>query len=439
MKVLKFGGTSVGSAERIKNVANLVIERGKNIVVLSAMSGTTNTLVEISDYLYKHNIDGAKETINILEKKYFNTIRDLFDSEADREAATTEIKACFNYIRSFTKDLFTIFEEKEILAQGELMSTALMNIYMHSLGVKSVIIPALDYVRTDKNGEPDTQYIKQKLVALLEKYADAEIYITQGYICRNAYGEIDNLQRGGSDYSASLIGAAINAEEIEIWTDIDGMHNNDPRYVDGTSPVDELHFEEAAELAYFGAKILHPTCVLPAKLNNIPVRLLNTMCPEAKGTLIHNTNGNGEIKAIAAKDNITAIKIKSGRMLLAYGFLRKVFEIFETYTTPIDMIATSEVGVSVTIDSEKNLDPILDDLKKFGTVTIDRDMVIICVVGDLEWHNTGIEALALEAIKDVPVRMISYGGSNYNVSFLVKKEDKVRTLNLLSKHIFNKD
>ncbi len=439
MKVLKFGGTSVGSAERIKNVANLVIERGKNIVVLSAMSGTTNTLVEISDYLYKHNIDGAKETINILEKKYFNTIRDLFDSEADREAATTEIKACFNYIRSFTKDLFTIFEEKEILAQGELMSTALMNIYMHSLGVKSVIIPALDYVRTDKNGEPDTQYIKQKLVALLEKYADAEIYITQGYICRNAYGEIDNLQRGGSDYSASLIGAAINAEEIEIWTDIDGMHNNDPRYVDGTSPVDELHFEEAAELAYFGAKILHPTCVLPAKLNNIPVRLLNTMCPEAKGTLIHNTNVNGEIKAIAAKDNITAIKIKSGRMLLAYGFLRKVFEIFETYKTPIDMIATSEVGVSVTIDSEKNLDPILDDLKKFGTVTIDRDMVIICVVGDLEWHNTGIEALALEAIKDVPVRMISYGGSNYNVSFLVKKEDKVRTLNLLSKHIFNKD
>ena len=439
MKVLKFGGTSVGSAERIKNVANLVIERGKNIVVLSAMSGTTNTLVEISDYLYKHNIDGAKETINILEKKYFNTIRDLFDSEADREAATTEIKACFNYIRSFTKDLFTIFEEKEILAQGELMSTALMNIYMHSLGVKSVIIPALDYVRTDKNGEPDTQYIKQKLVALLEKYADAEVYITQGYICRNAYGEIDNLQRGGSDYSASLIGAAINAEEIEIWTDIDGMHNNDPRYVDGTSPVDELHFEEAAELAYFGAKILHPTFVLPAKLNNIPVRLLNTMCPEAKGTLIHNTNGNGEIKAIAAKDNITAIKIKSGRMLLAYGFLRKVFEIFETYKTPIDMIATSEVGVSVTIDSEKNLDPILDDLKKFGTVTIDRDMVIICVVGDLEWHNTGIEALALEAIKDVPVRMISYGGSNYNVSFLVKKEDKVRTLNLLSKHIFNKD
>lgn len=436
MKVLKFGGTSVGSAERIKNVANLVIERGKNIVVLSAMSGTTNTLVEISDYLYKHNIDGAKETINILEKKYFNTIRDLFDSEADREAATTEIKACFNYIRSFTKDLFTIFEEKEILAQGELMSTALMNIYMHSLGVKSVIIPALDYVRTDKNGEPDTQYIKQKLVALLEKYADAEIYITQGYICRNAYGEIDNLQRGGSDYSASLIGAAINAEEIEIWTDIDGMHNNDPRYVDGTSPVDELHFEEAAELAYFGAKILHPTCVLPAKLNNIPVRLLNTMCPEAKGTLIHNTNGNGEIKAIAAKDNITAIKIKSSRMLLATGFLRKVFEIFESYQTPIDMVATSEVGVSMSIDNATHLTDIVDELKKYGTVTVDTNMCIVCVVGDLDWSNLGFETLATDAMKNIPVRMISYGGSNYNISFLIKAQDKQRALQNLSDVLF---
>lgn len=437
MKVLKFGGTSVGSAERIKNVANLVIERGKNIVVLSAMSGTTNTLVEISDYLYKQNIDGAKETINTLENKYFKTINELFDKDTDREAAITEIRACFNYIRSFTKNNFTVFEEKEILAQGELMSTAMMNIYLQSRGIKSVLLPALDYVRTDKNGEPDTQYIKQKLLGLLEKYSDAEIYITQGYICRNAYGEIDNLQRGGSDYSASLVGAAVNAEEVEIWTDIDGMHNNDPRYVEGTQPVEELDFEEAAELAYFGAKILHPTCVYPAKLNNIPVRLLNTMCPEAKGTLIHTTDdGTGDAKAVAAKDNIIAIKIKSGRRLLAYGFLRKVFEIFETYKTSIDMIATSEVGVSVTIDSEKNLDNILDELKKFGTVTVDRDMVIICVVGDLEWHNKGLEAKALEAIRNIPVRMISYGGSNYNISFLVKKEDKVKALNMLSDHLF---
>ena len=437
MKVLKFGGTSVGSAERIKNVARLITERGKNIVVLSAMSGTTNTLVEISDYLYKHNIDGAKETINALEKKYTLTLGELFgDNQAALENATAEIKACFNYMRSFTKDLFTVFEEKEILAQGELMSTAMMNIYLQSLGIKSAMLPALDYMRTDKNGEPDSQYIKQKLTALLAKFDDADVYITQGYICRNAYGEVDNLQRGGSDYSASLIGAAINAEEIEIWTDIDGMHNNDPRYVEDTDPVDELHFEEAAELAYFGAKILHPTCVLPAKLNNIPVRLLNTLCPTAKGTLIYNTTTPHGVKAVAAKDNITAIKIKSGRMLLAYGFLRKVFEIFETYKTPIDMIATSEVGVSVTIDNEKNIDHILDDLKKFGTVTIDRDMVIICVVGDLEWQNKGIEAAALDALKDIPVRMISYGGSNYNISFLVSKQDKVKALNLLSDHLF---
>lgn len=437
MKVLKFGGTSVGSAERIKNVARLITERGKNIVVLSAMSGTTNTLVEISDYLYKHNIDGAKETINALEKKYTLTLGELFgNDQAALESATAEIKACFNYMRSFTKDLFTVFEEKEILAQGELMSTAMMNIYLQSLGIKSAMLPALDYMRTDKNGEPDSQYIKQKLTALLAKFDDADVYITQGYICRNAYGEVDNLQRGGSDYSASLIGAAINAEEIEIWTDIDGMHNNDPRYVEDTDPVDELHFEEAAELAYFGAKILHPTCVLPAKLNNIPVRLLNTLCPTAKGTLIYNTTTPHGVKAVAAKDNITAIKIKSGRMLLAYGFLRKVFEIFETYKTPIDMIATSEVGVSVTIDNEKNIDHILDDLKKFGTVTIDRDMVIICVVGDLEWQNKGIEAAALDALKDIPVRMISYGGSNFNISFLVSKKDKVKALNLLSDHLF---
>lgn len=436
MKVLKFGGTSVGSAQRIKEVAKLVTARGCNIIVLSAMSGTTNTLVEISDYLYKKNIDGAKETVNALEAKYMRTIDELYSTPEAKEEATREIKACFNYIRSFTKDIFTLFEEKEILAQGELMSTALMNIYLKEQGVNSVLLPALEYMRTDKNAEPDSQYIRQKLTVQLDKHQGADLYITQGYICRNAYGEIDNLQRGGSDYTASLIGAAINADEIEIWTDIDGMHNNDPRFVEGTQPVHQLHFEEAAELAYFGAKILHPTCILPAKLNNIPVRLLNTMQPDAPGTLIHNQQSAHIIKAVAAKDNITAIKIKSGRMLLAYGFLRKVFEIFETYQTPIDMIATSEVGVSVTIDSERNLTNILDDLKKFGTVTVDKDMVIICVVGDLEWQNRGFEAEALDALKDIPVRMISYGGSNYNISFLVRREDKVKALNMLSDRLF---
>ncbi len=434
---MKFGGTSVGTPQRIKEVARLVTDRGKNIIVLSAMSGTTNTLVEISDYLYKKNVDGAKEIVNQLEVKYQGVINELFTTDDAKENARREIKAIFNYIRSLSKDIFTLFEEKEILAQGELMSTMLMDLYLHEQGVKSVLLPALEYMRTDKNNEPDTQYIRTRLQALLEKHEDAQLYITQGFICRNAYGEVDNLQRGGSDYTASLIGAAIGADEIEIWTDIDGMHNNDPRYVDGTSPVAELHFEEAAELAYFGAKILHPTCVLPAKLNNIPVRLLNTMQPDAPGTLIYNCAPNHCIKAIAAKDNITAIKIKSGRMLLAYGFLRKVFEIFESYQTSIDMITTSEVGVSVTIDNERNLHHILDDLKKFGTVTVDSDMAIICIVGDLEWHNCGFETKVLDALGEIPIRMISYGGSNYNISLLVRQSDKVKALNLLQKHLFN--
>ena len=436
MNVLKFGGTSVGSATRIQNVAELITKRGKNIVVLSAMAGTTNTLVEISDYLYKKNVDGAKEVINQLETKYQGVINELFSTEEAKDEARREVKSIFNYIRSLSKDIFTLFEEKEILAQGELISTRLMNIYLHEKGVNSALLPALDFMRTDKNGEPDTHYISQRLTALLDKHFDADLYITQGFICRNAYGEVDNLQRGGSDYTASLIGAAIGADEIEIWTDIDGMHNNDPRYVEGTSPVAELHFEEAAELAYFGAKILHPTCVLPAKLNNIPVRLLNTMQPEAKGTVIYNCAPNHAIKAVAAKDNITAIKIKSGRMLLAYGFLRKVFEIFETYQTSIDMITTSEVGVSVTIDNERNLHHILDDLKKFGTVTVDSDMAIICVVGDLEWHNCGFETKVLDALRDIPVRMISYGGSNYNISLLVRQADKIAALKALQSTVF---
>lgn len=439
MRVLKFGGTSVGSAERIIDVANLVKSKGRNIIVLSAMSGTTNTLVEIADYLYKKNTDGAKETINALECKYDKIIATLYDKQEFRAEAAELVKGCFNYIRALTdKDLFTVFEEREILAQGELISSALLNIYLRMIGVNAVLLPALEYMRTDKNGEPDMQYIKENLADMFMAHTDADIFITQGYICRNAYGEVDNLQRGGSDYSASLVGAAIDAEEIEIWTDIDGMQNSDPRYVDGTKPVKSLHFEEAAELAYFGAKILHPTCILPAKLNNIPVRLLNTLQPKGEGTLINNAPADGfKIKAIAAKDEITAIKIKSGRMLLAYGFLRKVFEIFENYKTSIDMIATSEVGVSVSIDDTKNLDGIVDDLKKFGTVTVDKDMVIICVVGDLEWHNTGLEAAAVNALRDIPVRMISYGGSNYNISFLVNKGDKVKALNLLSEKLFN--
>ncbi|OJV42754.1 MAG: aspartate kinase [Bacteroidales bacterium 36-12] len=437
MKVLKFGGTSVGSAQRMKEVAKLICDGDRKIVVLSAMSGTTNSLVEISDYLYKKNPDGANEIINKLALKYYDHIDELYATDDYKQKATELVKSHFDYIRSFTKDLFTLFEEKVVLAQGELISTGMMNLFLNECGVNSVLLPALDYMRTDKNAEPDPLYIKEKLSKMLEQHTDAQLFITQGYICRNAYGEIDNLQRGGSDYSASLVGAAINSEEIQIWTDIDGMHNNDPRVVDKTAPVRNLHFEEAAELAYFGAKILHPTCILPAKLNNIPVRLLNTMQPEAPGTLISNKTEKGKIKAVAAKDNIIAIKIKSGRMLLAHGFLRKVFEIFESYQTPIDMVTTSEVGVSVTIDNRKHLEEIVDDLKKYGTVIVDTDMVIVCVVGDMQWDNVGFEANIISSLKDIPVRMISYGGSNYNVSLLVKAEDKKRSLQALSDHLFN--
>ena len=437
MKVLKFGGTSVGSPQRMKEVAKLINDGEKKIVVLSAMSGTTNSLVEISDYLYKKNPDGANEVINALEAKYKRHINELYSTEEYKNKTLTLVKDIFNGIRSFTKDIFTLFEERVILAQGELISTNMVTNYLLEQGVNVVLLPALDFMRTDKNAEPDVVYIKNKLAAQLEKQPDADIYITQGYICRNAYGEVDNLQRGGSDYSASLIGAAVNASEIQIWTDIDGMHDNDPRIVDKTSPVRQLHFEEAAELAYFGAKILHPTCIQPAKYANIPVRLLNTMEPTAPGTLISNDTELGKIKAVAAKDNITAIQIKSGRMLLAYGFLRKVFEIFESYQTSIDMICTSEVGVSVSIDNTKHLNEILNDLKKYGTVHVDHDMCIICVVGDLRWENVGFEAKALDAMREIPVRMISFGGSDYNISFLVSKEDKKRALQSLSDHLFN--
>ena len=439
MKVMKFGGTSVGSPERIKNVAALITESGEpTFVVLSAMSGTTNSLVEISDYLYKKNPESANEVINQLEKKYLQHVEDLYQKEETKQVTREFLAGIFKYLRSFTKELFTSYEEKSIVAQGEIISTNLMVNYLKEIGVKATLINALDFMRTDKNAEPDPQYIKEKLAAIMEKNQGYHIYITQGFICRNAYGEIDNLQRGGSDYTASLIGAVLPAEEIQIWTDIDGMHNNDPRVVDNTEAVRQLNFEEAAELAYFGAKILHPTCVQPAKYAGIPVRLKNTMDPKADGTIIDNVIVKGKIKAVAAKDNITAIKIKSSRMLLATGFLRKIFEIFESYQTPIDMIATSEVGVSMSIDNPAHLNEIVDELKKYGTVTVDSDMCIICVVGDLDWSNVGFETLATDAMKNIPVRMISYGGSNYNISFLIKESDKQRALQNLSDVLFNK-
>ena len=438
MKVLKFGGTSVGTPQRMKDVSALITSDGQpKVVVLSAMSGTTNTLVEISDYLYKKNPEGAFSLINQLELKYMSHVDELFTSDEWRQQTATFIKEEFDFLRSFTKSHFTSFEEKVVLAQGELISTNMVTNYLLESGVKAVLLPALDMIRTDRNAEPDLTYIRERTVAQLEANPDQVIYITQGFICRNAYGEIDNLQRGGSDYTACLIGAAIQAEEIQIWTDIDGMHNNDPRIVEHTEPVRQLNFEEAAELAYFGAKILHPTCIQPAKFAGVPVRLLNTMAPNAPGTIINNEMQRGTIKAVAAKDNITCIGIQSSRMLLAHGFLRKVFEIFETYKTSIDMICTSEVGVSVTIDNTTNLQAIKDELKKYGTVSIEREMCIVCVVGDLATQNVGFETRACNALQEIPVRMISYGGSNHNISFLVNASDKQRTLQALSDTLFD--
>lgn len=435
---MKFGGTSVGTPQRMKNVASLITESEEpTFVVLSAMSGTTNLLVEISDYLYKKNPEGANEIINTMEKKYIGHVDELFSTEEYKQKMRDFLSSEFDYLRSFTKDIFTSYEEKSIVAQGEIISTNMMAFYLQEKGIRTCLLSALDFMRTDKNSEPDPQYIRNKLIAILQENEGYQIYLTQGFICRNAYGEIDNLQRGGSDYTASLIGAAIDAEEIQIWTDIDGMHNNDPRVVDKTDAVRQLNFEEAAELAYFGAKILHPTCIQPAKYAGIPVRLKNTMEPKAEGTIVDNVIVRGKIKAVAAKDNITAIKIKSSRMLLATGFLRKVFEIFESYQTPIDMIATSEVGVSMSIDNDAHLNDIVNELKKYGTVTVDSDMTIICVVGDLDWSNLGFETLATEAMKNIPVRMISYGGSNYNISFLIKGCDKKRALQNLSDMLFN--
>ena len=437
MKVMKFGGTSVGTPQRMKNVAGLIDDGERNFVVLSAMSGTTNSLLEISDYLSKGNTEAALQTLNALESKYRQHVQELYTEGPHKEKMGTYVREVMSYLRTFAKSVWTPRVEKLIVAQGELLSTHMMTYLLQQERKKVCLLPALDFMRIDKDAEPDQAYIRQHLSELLEEHRGYDLYITQGFVCRNASGEVDNLLRGGSDYTASLVGAAIGASEIQIWTDIDGMHNNDPRYVEGTQPVAQLHFEEAAELGYFGAKILHPTCVQPAKFAGIPVKLLNTMEPSAPGTIINNDMQHGSIKAVAAKEGITAININSSRMLLAYGFLRKVFEIFETYKSSIDMICTAEVGVSVTIDNNAHLSPIIEELKQLGTVRVDKDMCIICVVGDLNWQNVGFETLAAEAMKTIPVRMISYGGSAHNISFLVKQSDKIPALRALSKTLFS--
>ena len=436
MKILKFGGTSVGTPQRMKDVCQLITDGERKIVVLSAMSGTTNSLVEIADYIKKKNLEGAGSVINKLRTLYRTHVSELYSKQENVEHTDNLLNDIFMHLHDLTTKPYSTALEKEILAQGELMSTNMVTNYLKECGIKVMLIPALDYMRTDANSEPDMSFIKENLCHILEKNSGYDLYITQGFICRNINGEIDNLQRGGSDYTACLIGAVLHADEIQIWTDIDGMHNNDPRFVEGTTPVRQLNFEEAAELAYFGAKILHPTCIQPAHYAGVPVRLLNTMDPSAPGTIINDQMQKGTIKTVAAKDNITAIKIVSSRMLLATGFLHKLFETFEVNHTPVDMVTTSEVGVTLTIDNNAHLANIVEELKQYGTVSIDENMCIICVVGDLRWGNVGFETLVTEALANIPVRMISYGGSNHNISFLIREQDKKAALCALSEKLF---
>ncbi|MES3019513.1 MAG: aspartate kinase [Bacteroidota bacterium] len=436
MKILKFGGTSVGSPDRIKKLLDIIQPQDRQIVVLSAVSGTTNSLLEIAQAYLASDKQKASDLTKALRDKYEVFIKELFSTEEGLENGKDLIDYHFNLISSFGNEHFTTIEEKVILAQGELISTTLYHIYLTEIGVRSRLLPALDFMKIDEDNEPVIDYITEHLQPLIDEDPSETFFITQGYICRNSFGEVDNLRRGGSDYTASLIGAAIRAEEVQIWTDIDGMHNNDPRVVKGTKPIAQLSFDEAAELAYFGAKILHPQSVFPAQKYKVPVRLLNTMEPEAGGTLITNESERGRIKSIAAKDGITAIKIQSSRMLLAYGFLRRVFEVFERYKTPIDMITTSEVAVSVTIDETRYLDDIIKELNSFGTVEVDSNQTIVCVVGDFGADKHGYASRVFEALKHIPIRMISYGGSSYNISMLLDDKHKVEALRSLHSRLF---
>ncbi len=434
---MKFGGTSVGTPERMKALIPLIGDDDRKIVVLSALSGTTNSLVEITELLYADKIEEASVKNEELRSKYHGVVDDLYATDEFRKSGHELIDSHFEYIRNFTLRVFTRLQEKAILAQGELISTSLFQMLLQERKIRSVLLPALSFMRIDKDGEPDAFYIRENIRRELKKYASEKIIITQGYICRNAYGEVDNLKRGGSDFTASLIGAALKVSEIQIWTDINGFHNNDPRFVENTEVLRELSFDEAAELAYFGAKILHPYSVNPAREKNIPVRLKNTMEPEDPGTLITSECKLQDYKAVAAKDGISALRIKSARMLMAYGFLRKVFEIFEAYRTPIDMITTSEVSVSITIDNPQYLNEIAKDLRELGSVEVEENLSIVCIVGDFRTERTGSAPEIFEALNTIPLKMISYGGSPNSLSLLIDTKNKTKALQLLSEHLFN--
>lgn len=437
MKVMKFGGTSVGKPERMHQVAQLITKDAEpKIVVLSALSGTTNSLVEIGNHLTNANRVAAKETIDQLEAHYRSFVKSLVKTDAALLKANAIVTEHFEFLNIILKISFNDALNKDILAQGELMSTKLFSVYLEENKIDHFLLPALEFMSIDVNEEPNFPSIKIKLNELLKQHAGKKIFITQGYICKNAKGEVDNLKRGGSDYTASLVAAAANASVCEIWTDIDGMHNNDPRVVDKTIAIEQLSFEEAAELAYFGAKILHPTCIWPAQQENVPVKLLNTMQPDAAGTTITKEAGSVGVKAVAAKDGITAIRIKSSRMLLAYGFMRKIFEVFEKYKTSIDIVTTSEVAVSITIDNDVYLDDIIRELEPFGSIEIDKNQTIISIVGNEIAKTKSVLTKLFDAVEAVPVRMVSYGGSHNNVTILVDGNYKAKALQLLNSGLF---
>ncbi|EAY28762.1 aspartate kinase [Microscilla marina] len=442
MKVLKFGGTSVGKPERMRHIAQLINNSDKQVVVLSALSGTTNSLVNIVSHLTYGRNKEALEEIEQLRKHYEAFIKELYKQDKTYQKGFQIVSAHFGFIETIIEMEgagFTLKKERELLAQGELLSTKLFQNYLNEVNVPAVLLSALDFMRIDEYNEPRLGVIEQKLKEIIARYPQDTLFITQGYICKNANNEVDNLKRGGSDFTASLLGAALRAAEIQIWTDIDGMHNNDPRIVEKTFPIAELSFEEAAELAYFGAKILHPATIHPAKKYNIPVRLKNTMQPEAEGTIIRNIPDEEEqVKAVAAKDGIVAIKIKSSRMLLAYGFLRKIFEVFEQYKTPIDMITTSEVAVSITIDDDTFLHEITEEIKKIATIEVDENQSIVCVVGYFPFNRGGLAVEVFEAVKGIPVHMISYGASSHNISLLIDTQDKEAFLIALNDNLFLK-
>jgi aspartate kinase len=436
MQVLKFGGTSIGSADAIKRVVDIISSQDQQcIAVFSAFSGVTNLLNDISSFFLLGHYDKSKLAAEAILTRHQNIINDLFISDTYKDQATQILNRHMNVVAQQVNENSSNFKPKEILAQGELISSQIILIYFKEIGLDVSSINALDFMRLDENQEPDQKKIK-KLLHEVVADCPSQYILTQGYICRNVAGEINNLKRGGSDYSAALIGVAIDADTIQIWTDIDGLHNNDPRFVDGTKPITSLSFEEAAELAYFGAKVLHPQSILPAKEANIPVLLKNTFQPGKPGTLIQKQCFENGVRAIAGKDGITTIKIKSYRMLMSYGFLQNIFEIFERYKTSIDVITTSEVGVSLTIDNTRYIEKIINELSTFGEVTVENEKSIVSIVGYFPADQVGVGAQILDAIKNIPICMISFGGSQHNFSLIINTKDKINALNQLHNYIF---